>query len=249
MEDIRITVAGPAGAGVAMNAHPGDPGEAWTATTILTGAPDRIRRQSPLLLLGEGTSAFAHSLLSHVLLRGERAIVLDGANGFDAYRLARVAQERQQTIPTLLTAVRVSRAFTWQQWLSLLMRDAEAEARKSGSTWIFALGILDLFADQDVKPFQAVRGAGQAAAALNTLAQAGLGVVAAQDRRILARSGRADLLEPLLKRAGRLLEISPAGAATGSAETPEFDRPPDPDSQMMFGFAELRSSPGLPLWS
>lgn len=197
--------------------------DAWTATTVLTGPPDRLRRQSPLLLVGTGTAPFAHSLLSHVLLRGERALVLDGANGFDAYRLARVAQQRQHTIPTLLTAVRVSRAFTWQQWLGLLEKDAEAEARKSGAKWIFALGILDLFADQDVKPFQAWRGAGQAGQALSRLAQAGLGVVASQDRRTLERAGRVDLLEPLMKRCVRLLEIAPVGGRNPDVTEPVPD--------------------------
>lgn len=207
--------------------------ESWTATSVLAGAPDRIRRQSPLLLLGTGTGPFAHSLLSHVLLRGERALVLDGANGFDAYRLARVAQQRQHTIPTLLAAVRVSRAFTWQQWLGLLEKDAEAEARRSGAKWIFALGILDLFADQDVRLFQAWRGAGQAAAALSRLAQAGLGVVATQERRIMERAGRADLLEPLIKRCGRLLDIAPAG---GEVREPAPAVLPPPETQLDFSF-------------
>ncbi len=212
--------------------------DAWTATCIIAGPPDRPRRESPLLLLGEGTAAFAHSLLSHVLLRGERAVVLDGAGGFDPGRLAAVTQERQRTIPTLLTAVRVIRTTGWRPWLDLLTHDAEAEARRSGSRWIFALGLLDQAAGPGVAPYDARRGAGTVASAVLRLAQAGLGVVAAQDRRVLADAGRIDLLEPLLRRGLTLLEVAPARGE--DRPNPAFEESePEALAQLSFGFGAM----------
>jgi hypothetical protein len=93
--------------------------------------------------------------------------------------------------------VRVSRAFTWQQYQALLERAVAGEAERTGAKWVVALGPLDLLADEEAKPFQAFRGARRVADALETLARAGLGVVAAQDERRLARAGRAELLDRL----------------------------------------------------
>jgi len=194
--------------------------EIGTVPSVLSERPEALRRLSPVLVAGEGTRHFAHLLLSHLLLRGERVIVLDGANWFDAYALAQAARRNRRPPPTLLSAVRVSRAFTWFQWLALLEREAQAEAERAGARWVLALGPLDLFADANVKPFQAWRGVRRTAAGLKALAAAGLGVVAAQDERPLRDGGRIELAEPLKAVAGRLVTIAPVGAAPSSLPAP-----------------------------
>jgi len=203
--------------------------EIETVPSVLSERPEALRRLSPVLVAGEGTRHFAHLLLSHLLLRGERVIVLDGANWFDAYALAQAARRNRRPPPTLLSAVRVSRAFTWFQWLALLEREAQAEAERAGARWVLALGPLDLFADANVKPFQAWRGVRRTAAGLKALAAAGLGVVAAQDERPLREGGRIELAEPLKAVAGRLVTIAPA-------EPPILPVPVAAESQLAFGW-------------
>jgi len=166
-------------------------------TGTLPGNPRRIRELSPVLLLGEGAVPVAHDLLGHLLMKGERVIVADGGNNFDAYHLARAARQFKHPVPTLLSAVRVSRAFTWQQHLALLQRELAPEAARNGARWVLALSPLDLFADNEVKPFQAFRGARQAAEALAALSRTGLGVIAVQSPRALAAGGRDTLLDYL----------------------------------------------------
>ena len=64
-------------------------------------------------------------------------------------------------------------------------------------------------------------------------------MVASQDRRIMERAGRTDLLDPLIKRCGRLLDIAPADR--GDRE-PAPSLPPPPDTQMDFVFADRRAA-------
>jgi len=60
---------------------------------------------------------------------------------------------------------------------------------------VLALGPLDLFADANVKPFQAWRGARRTADALRALAASGLGVIAAQGDRVLRDGARLELMD------------------------------------------------------
>jgi len=177
------------------------------STAALPANPRQMRALSPLLLLGEGAIPVAHDLLSHLLMKGERVLVADGGNDFDAYHLARAARQFRQHAPTLLSAVRVSRAFTWQQHLALLQRDLAAEAARAGARWVLALSPLDLFADHEVKPFQAYRGARQAAEALAALSRLGLGVIAAQSPRALDGGGRIELLDYLKRHCGHHVQV------------------------------------------
>jgi len=189
-------------------------------------------RLSPVVMAGEGTRHLAHLLLSQLLLRGERVIVLDGANGFDAYALATAARRNRRAARTLLSAVRVSRAFTWQQWLALLEREAAPEAERAGARWVLALGPLDLFADANVKPFQAWRGARRTAEALRVLAASDLGVIAAQDDRVLRDGARLELMDRLKSVAGHLVAVGPY------AKPPSVPMPVASERQLAFGFTE-----------
>ena len=152
----------------------------------LPAVPDRLRRLSPALVAGPGAVRAAHALLVSLLLRGERAVVLDAANRFDVHFLARAAGEAGRSPLGVLSAVYVSRAFTFQQWLALLETRARSAAEKCGARWVFALGPLDLFADDGVRDWEASPGVRRTAAALVALARSGLGVVSAQDSLRLA---------------------------------------------------------------
>ena len=198
-------------------------------------APEKLRTLSPVLLTGPGAISAAHTLLWWLIARGQKAVVADGANRFDAYKLARGSEDRsfrhlppgqndlEMPAAEVLGAVRVSRAFTWQQYQVLLEREVAPEAARSGARWVLALGPLDLLADEEAKPFQAFRGARRVANALETLARAGLGVVVAQDEGKLARSGRAELLERLRPACVREFIVA---TKTGSLSSPSMHASP-----------------------
>lgn len=149
----------------------------------------------------------AHGVLSCLLLAGQRVVVADGSNCFDCYRLARAARSVRRPIPTLLSAVKVSRAFTWQQFLSLLESGVAAEAEKTGSRWVLVLGPLDLLADHELKPFHALRTSRRVAEALEGMARMGLGVIAAQGEAVLRHAGREALLLPLKRACRETIEM------------------------------------------
>ncbi len=173
--------------------------------------PADLKRLSPLLLAGDGALELAHEAAEFLLSRGDRIVLVDGANAFDAYSLARAAQRRRKPAPSLLAAIRVSRAFTWQQFETLLERDAAAEAARTGARWALVLGPLDLLADEEVKPFQAWRAAKRVADALTALAANGLGVIAAQRPDPLRRAKREELTEFLHRACGHQVEVEHRG--------------------------------------
>ncbi len=159
---------------------------------------EELGRLSPILLLGGGAVELAHELLRRLLGRSPgdaRVVVADSANALDAYSLVRDIPRHMA--PSLLARVRVSRAFTWQQQLALLEREAPLEAARHRTRWLLALGPLDLLADSDVKPHDACAAARRTARALAKLSAEGFCVVAAQEERMLEKSGRAGLLEGL----------------------------------------------------
>jgi hypothetical protein len=156
----------------------------------LPAVPEAIRGRSPLLVLGEGAHGWAHDLAGALLLGGERVTVADGSNGLDAYAIARTARAARRPPSALLAALRVSRAFTWQQYAVLLEERVAEEARRSSARFVLALGPLDLLADEEVGPLEARRAAERTAAALAALGRAGLGVVAAQAEGALRRARR-----------------------------------------------------------
>lgn len=165
----------------------------------------------------------AHDLLGSFLLSGEKAVVADGANRFDAYRVAGLARAAGRNPREALAAARVSRAFAWQQWLVLLEEKAVPEATRSGARAVFVLGPLDLLADHDLKEPAARSAAQRVVEALGRMARANLRVVAAQKERRLREAKREYLLDSL-RRSCRVVEAgvpspSPAKRSAGAAKT------------------------------
>ena len=168
-----------------------------------------MAHQSPLLLAGEGTRSVAHDLAAYLLARDQRLVVADGSNRFDVAALVRAAQRLRRPPAAFLKAVRVSRAFTWQQYVSLLVGKVAPESSRFGARCVLVLGPLDLFADADVKPEQAALGTWRTAEALAALARAGLNVIAAQEEKPLRSGGRPELLEKLKLRCEATVQVRP----------------------------------------
>jgi len=151
----------------------------------------------PLLLLGPGSLRASHEFLGQILIAGEKAIVADGVNRFDVYRLCALAQSARAVPREVLGRARVSRAASVGQLLALLEGRVAGEASRMGARWVFALGPLDLLADHDVKEPEARRAASRIAAVLEGFAKSGLRVVVAQEEKRLQESKREFLLEPV----------------------------------------------------
>lgn len=160
-----------------------------------------------MLLHGPGALEFAHETAEHLLHKGERIVTIDGANAFDAGHLADAARKRRKAAPELLSAIRVSRAFTWQAFEALVERDVLPEAKRTNARWVLVLGPLDLLADEEVKPFQAWRSAGRIANALRALGEKGLGVIVAQRMEPLINGHRKDLEEFLHRACAHAVEV------------------------------------------
>ncbi len=158
-----------------------------------------IPQRSPLLLLGEGTNQVAHDLINHLITKNQRVVVADASNRFNVYAIVRAARQLRRPSSEMLAAVRVSRAFTWQQYVALVERQVAAEAARTGARWILALGPLDLFADSDVNPTVAALGVRKTAQALATISRSGLGVIAAQEKKPLETGGRLNLIAEIQK--------------------------------------------------
>ncbi len=208
--------------------------------------PVDLKKLSPLLLHGSGALDLAHEAAEFLLFQGARIVAVDGANAFDAYHLARAAQKRRRPAPSLLAAIRVSRAFTWQQFEALLERETAAEAARAGARWALVLGPLDLLADQEVKPFQAWRAARRVANALDALAATGLGVVVAQRPEPLRSGGREELIEFLHRACGHVVEVGrkdkDANGVLAAAEPSAPRAIPLPDArQLVLPFAPASS--------
>lgn len=168
-----------------------------------------IAHRSPLLLAGEGVRPVAHDLIAHLLARHQRVVVADGSNRLDVHALVRSARRLRRPPAAFLKDIRISRAFTWQQYVALLERNVGPESARFGARWVLALGPLDLFADNDVKPEHAALGTRRTAEALAILARAGLNVIAAQEDHPLETGGRLSLLDRLKTRCETIVRVQP----------------------------------------
>lgn len=154
----------------------------------------------PVLLLGSGAREAFHDLLGQLLVSGGRAIVVDGANRFDAYHLARLAQASRLPPGSILSGARVSRATSVPQFLVLLEQKVRAELLRFGARTLFVLGPLDLLTDHDLKEPVVRSASRRAAEALSAVSRDGFAVVCAQDRSHISGSKREYLLAPFEKK-------------------------------------------------
>lgn len=115
--------------------------------------------------------------------------VIDGANSFDAYFVARLARSWNHAPESILSRIHLSRSFTCYQLTESITRrltlaPAKSTHEKPGklgadsqlpchSTTIFCIGLLDTFYDEDVPMADAVRLLRSIIASLTGMAQSG----------------------------------------------------------------------------
>ena len=104
--------------------------------------------------------------------------VLDGANSFDAYFIARLARRWNYAPEPILARIKLSRAFTCYQISELITQRLAIALGSPMGTAIFCLGLLDTFYDEKAVPLvDAVRMVKMISATLTTLAQHGYTVL------------------------------------------------------------------------
>jgi len=125
----------------------------------------RLRVSNEFAWQGHVTLLFGDADLTRLALYGvTRAAtdqhsvwVLDGANSFDAYFIARLARRWNYVPEPILARIKLSRAFTCYQMSELVTRRLASVVGSAKCTAIFCLGLLDTFYDDDVPLTDAVR--------------------------------------------------------------------------------------------
>ncbi len=147
---------------------------------------------------------------------GHRVWVLDGANSFDAYFVARLARRWNYAPETLLSRIRLSRAFTCYQMAELATRKLPVAIGQSAlavtpasspfgspkdsakSAAVFCLGLLETFYDEDVPLTDAGRLLKSVVAILGELARCGYAsriLITAREPRDKSRNVLLNLLK------------------------------------------------------
>jgi hypothetical protein len=110
--------------------------------------PDPIQDQLLLLAAGRGQArTIICEVVTRFALRGS-LIVLDGGNGFDAYRIARMIRRENTDIDRILKRILLSRVFTCYQMLALLQGTVADRQPK------VIMDLLASFQDDSVDPVE-----------------------------------------------------------------------------------------------
>lgn len=187
---------------------------AWPA--LMTPAlpaldPRATTLAGPTLALFYGhpqTTRLMHGFLVRPLGRGETILVLDAANGFDAFWVARLARRHGKNPRDYLQRIRVSRAFTCYQLAELLER-VPAAVRRHRASLILVTGLPDIFYDEEIPAAKTAAVFVRAARSLLALRRWRCPVVVFSNQLPVPPSARLRLLEPLQQQAayvGKLVE-------------------------------------------
>lgn len=135
----------------------------------------RLVRPGRLLLLDLGAPQ-GHRLtldaLAGALATGRQAVVVDGSNWLDVYRLGEAAQRHGLSRAAALGQVRVARGFTAHQLQSLVEDALPRLLAEEGAGLVLAPGLPDLYQDEDLDASEARVLLARALATLRAQAQA-----------------------------------------------------------------------------
>lgn len=139
--------------GAAKRAQPLAPTTGWATFDAL-----QLVRPGRVLLVDAGCDAASRllfSLLAGTVARGRDAIVIDGGNWLDVYRLGDAARLHGLKRDHVLASVRVARGFTAHQLQSLL-EDALPQALSKGGLGLALASCLpEMYLDEDLAPSEA----------------------------------------------------------------------------------------------
>lgn len=138
---------------------------------------------------------------------GYSVMVLDGANSFNAYTVARHARLWGFAPEPILERILLSRAFTGYQMKELVTQRLASVLGPPQETAIFCLGLLDTFYDEDIALTDAVRMVKLILAAFTVLTQQGYTVLITAREPRVEQLDRYVLLNLLIKSAHRVERI------------------------------------------
>jgi hypothetical protein len=128
-----------------------------------------------ILFFGEAMPRLAAYLMGQLAVQGRPVTLVDAAQSFDPYLVARVGRYRGLDLRVLLERIRLSRAFTCHQLATLLCETLPATGRGGGEP-LFVLGPCALFYDDQVALTERRNLFKQVAASLAVLGRRGRGV-------------------------------------------------------------------------
>jgi hypothetical protein len=105
---------------------------------------------SSLLAFGDGMRPLTAAAAAWGVSRGLRVLVLDAANRFDPYQLAREGRQRGLRPEQVLSRVWVARAFTCHQLVQLVQESLLAQLAGVDNALVIFLGPCSLFYDEQV---------------------------------------------------------------------------------------------------
>ncbi|MBM4288965.1 MAG: hypothetical protein FJ135_12640, partial [Deltaproteobacteria bacterium] len=117
----------------------------WPLTTELTPGPWPLTTLSGLLTFGESMRPLTAAAAAWGVARGLRVFVVDGANRFDPYLLARESRKRGLSPEQVLSQVWVARAFTCHQLVQLVQEGLPARLAGAEPALVILLGPCSLF--------------------------------------------------------------------------------------------------------
>lgn len=100
-----------------------------------------------ILFFGEAMARLAAYLIGQLSLQGKSVILIDAAQAFDPYLVARMGRLLGTPPRTLLERIRLSRAFTCHQIVTLICETLPSQSRRDP---VFVLGPCLLFYDDQV---------------------------------------------------------------------------------------------------
>lgn len=144
------------------------------AAACLDPAPGKLAG-----LFGDGAVRIALRAAAVPLIEGGRVVVVDGANRFDPYVVSRAVRDGGADPSEALSRVRVSRAFTAQQFERLVTERLQSELRARPADLLLVLGPHELFRDADVSFNEACRLFHRSVSALSAVRRTGTRVLLA----------------------------------------------------------------------
>ena len=156
-----------------------------------------------------------------ITTQGYSVMVLDGANSFNAYTVARHARLWGFAPDPILERILLSRAFTGYQMKELVTQRLASVLGPPQETAVFCLGLLDTFYDEDIALTDAVRMVKLILATFTMLTQRGYTILITAREPRAEQTDRQVLLNLLMKSAHRVEHIHiPTEDETASVKQP-----------------------------
>lgn len=143
----------------------------------------RIVPGKTVLLYGSSTAYYTSLVvMKEVLRRLPSLAVVDGANRFDAYRLARLAQIDGRDPLDVLDRVFLSRVFTAFQMDGVLTRGVEPFMNETGTRVLIVLGLLHTFYDEQISVREAEKSLARINAKFGSMKKNGVSILLASEK-------------------------------------------------------------------